>query len=299
MSTSVALFAGATATTPLFTATDVLVGRTDTINGKPIDPPFDKPPLEGAFWGDFGMALKQGKHGKAEPDSPPGSPPTLDSLLAQIAYGPGVTAGYRVHAASEQPWLQLGLGPADLALLPTTFALNPPDPGSPATSPADIPYFNELVVIGSLAVDDGTTAFANDATGLIFDTGAYTTIHNHHHTFPAALRVGDQVNNGAAVVVGAPSLLAGGGMGPVVPFLAFAAGSTFNDDRVSVKDGGSYYLNTGLLPFLHNDLIVNLQGGTLTLAPAAVPGPLPLLGLPVVVGLRRSLRRRRAGHHRR
>ena len=288
--TSVSLFASPTSPLPLFTASDVLVGRTATINDKPLEPPFASPPLEGAFWGDFGMALKQGKEGKGDPGGSGG--PSIDSLLAQITYGAGVTAGYRVHAASEKPWVQFGLGPADQVWLPTTFGLNPPDPGSPTASPVGVPYFNDMVVSGTLALNGGNPPFNRPATGLIFDTGAHTTIHNHDHIVPATLSQGKQVLEGMGVWVGAPRRMAGGGMGPVEPFLSFAAGSTINDDLVWVKNGSNYYFNTGLLPFLENDLIVNLEAGTLTLAPPTVPGPVPWLALPVVAGLRRFLRRR-------
>ena len=39
-----------------------------------------------------------------------------------------------------------------------------------------------------------------------------------------------------------------------------------NDDSSTKK--GPYYLNTGIAPFLENDIIYNLEGETLTLVPA-------------------------------
>jgi hypothetical protein len=57
-----------------------------------------------------------------------------------------------------------------------------------------------------------------------------------------------------------------------------------------------YYLNTGILPFLENDVIVNLDptlaNPQLTLVQQQVPAPAPVLGLGAAFGFAKRLRRR-------
>ena len=97
-----------------------------------------------------------------------------------------VTAGYRVHAASENPWVQFGLGSGDLKTLPTSFPLN----SASQSSPTGVPYDDPKVITGSLALSLAGEGFANSDTGIIFDTGAFTTIHQGGSTsLPAALVV--------------------------------------------------------------------------------------------------------------
>jgi len=293
VSTSVGLFAGPGPGLPLLTAVGVNVGQTDRINNLTLEQ-LSSPPLEAAFWGDFGMALKQGKPGIDGTGGLPGPAPTIDSLIAQLQYGTGVTAGYRVHASAQNPWVQFGLGPQDLNLAApaVTIQLN----AGIGNSPAQIPYYAEYVVTGTLSVSDGITTFTDAATGLIFDTGAYTTIHNDGSTFPDALTSGGSVISGAAVQISAPSLQPSG-PGVSTSFLDFSAGDTVNADLVWVKNGGPYYVNTGLLPFLSYDIIYQLGSdateGRLTLVPQPAPEPLTASGLAVAAAVGGRLRRLR------
>lgn len=210
--TTVQLFGSATATRPLLTAANAIVGQTTEIIDKKLPPAdekvwpqpsgaTDRPPVEQAFYGDFGMAPKRGKAG-------------IDQLAAQLLYGPGVTAGFRVHASGENPWVQFGLSAADTAVVATSFQLN-------ATS--------------GTSMLNGTT--------------------------PAFLTV-----------------------------------LASDSNKVKVKDDGKYYLNTGIAPFLGNDVIYNLEGQTLTLVamvPEMNPGGIGSVLLLVAGGLGLLERRRR------
>ena len=264
--TTVQLYGGATVSTLLLTAANAVVGQTTSIVDTKY-PPHEQqlwplasgtsaPPIEQAFYGDFGMAPKRGQAG-------------IDNLAAQLLYGPGVTAGFRVHASDESPWVQFGLSASDTALAATSFALNV---GS-GTSPAGVKYYDNLVVTGSLSVTDGTREF-KQPTGFIFDTGASTTIHSGTNVqFPDDLTkdgAGTRVKDGALVVVSGSSLLDGNW--PV--FMNITASAT---DKVGVQnhdtsaesaEQGPYYLNTGIAPFLVYDIVYNLEGETLTLVPA-------------------------------
>lgn len=292
VSTPVSLFAGPGGGTPLLTGLNMLVGQTDKLNDTTLAN-LPSPPLEGAFWGDFGLALKQGKSGKDPSGGLPAPAPTIDSFVAQLQYGSGVTPGYRVHASAQNPWVQFGLSSADLAL-PSgaiSMALNP---GS-GSSPASIPYYSEYVVTGTLAVSDGVNPPFYDAnTGMIFDTGAYTTIHNASGRFPAALESGGQVVDGALVQVGPTPTPPPSGLIVSTPFLNFQAGSTVNQDLVWVKGNTDYYFNTGILPFLSYDIVFDLGGAQLALLPRSepVPSPVGAAGLAAAASISRRLRRR-------
>ena len=251
--TTVQLFGSVTASTPLLTAANAVVGQLWPLPSGTISPP-----IEQAFYGDFGMAPKRGQAG-------------IDQLAAQLLYGPAVTAGFRVHASDENPWVQFGLSASDTALATTSFALNV---GS-GTSPAGVKYYDNLVVTGSLSVTDGVREF-KQPTGFIFDTGASTTIHSGTNVqFPDDLTkdgAGKRVKDGALVVVSGSSLLDG-------DWTAFMTITASSSDKVGVQNDdsstkhGPYYLNTGIAPFLENDIIYNLEGETLTLVPAFAPVP--------------------------
>jgi hypothetical protein len=185
-----------------------------------------------------------------------------------LLYGPGVTAGFRVHASDESPWVQFGLSASDTALVATSFALN--SGTNSGTSPAGVKYYDNLVVTGSLSVTDGTREF-EQPTGFIFDTGASTTIHSGTNVqFPLDLTKdgeGTRVKDLAAVVVSGSSLL----NGDWPAFMSITASAT-DKVKVQYKDG-PYYLNTGIAPFLEYDVIYDLEGQTLSLVAVSATVP--------------------------
>ena len=282
--TTVALFASATASTPLVSASSAIVGQTTSVIDTkhtpaeqlwPLPSGTSPPPIEQAFYGDFGMAPKQGQAG-------------IDSLAGQLLYGPGVAAGFRVHASDENPWVQFGLTASDTAVVATSFALNV----ASGTSPAGVLYYENLVVTGSLSVTDGSRAF-EQPTGFIFDTGASTTIHSGTNiAFPLDLTkdgAGARVKDGASVVVSGSSLLAPGTWPAFMNLTASAA------DKVDVQYKDSpYYLNTGIAPFTQYDIIYDLSGQTLALVAVPEPSTLLLTTSGLGVALWAAHRRRRA-----
>lgn len=262
--TTVRLFASGTASAPLLTAANTIVGQTTSITDTkhtpaeqlwPLPSGTSPPPIEQVFWGDFGMAPKRGQAG-------------IDQLAAQLLYGPGVTAGFRVHASDEHPWVQFGLSAADTVLGGTSFALNV----ASGTSPAGVLYYENLVVTGSLSVTDGTREF-RQPTGFIFDTGASTTIHSGTNIqFPLELTKdgdGKRVKDQASVLVSGSSLVTGS-------WSVFMNVTASAADKVDVQyKDGPYYLNTGIAPFTHYDFVYDLSGQTLTMV--AVPEPATLV----------------------
>lgn len=274
VTTTVHLFASGTASVPLFSATSAIVGQTTSVVDTkqspteilwPLPSETSPPPIDQVFYGDFGMAPKMGQAG-------------IDSLAGQLLYGPGVKAGFRVHASDENPWVQFGLTAADTALVATSFALNRVS-GTVAsgTSPAGVPYYENLVVTGSLSVTDGTRSF-NQPTGFIFDTGASTAIHSGTNVqFPNDLTKdgeGTRVKDGATVIVSGSSLLTPG------DWPTFMSLTASGSDKVAVQSKNApYYLNTGITPFTQYDIIYDLSGSTLTMAPVPEPATLALLAV--------------------
>lgn len=218
--------------------------------------------------------------------------------------------------------MQFGLSAADLAPQPRRFALN----STGGTS------------VGSLQVSDGSTVFAApDLTTLLFDSGATTTIHTGQVTinnvsfppgnvpcsltslgcpFPTNQPNSTTVLNGSQVQMSGLSL----STGLPVTVLDLLAGSTkttspaFNEVAVQGYSTASsdlapacaalpspqpcFYVNTGILPFLSNDVIVDLASwssanpqGHLTLIPQ-VPAPPALLAPFIAFAATRRLRRR-------
>ena len=266
--TPVSLFSDAVSTEPLLTFNDVVVGQAQRITRTtdsgvrslwPLPSADAEPPVNGAFFGDFGMALRPGQTG-------------IDSLAAQLSYGKGVRAGFRVHASSENPWVQFGLKRSDLRQGEGTMLELNKGQGRSATG---VPFYKFIVVKGSLAVDLPRSASSkrqtfDHRTGFVLDTGASTTIHSGGSlAFPSRLtedRRGERVADGARVTVRADHARRADHRDQQ-QILHFTAGDTIDQNLVTVQTTGRYYLNTGILPFLSQDVIYDLQGGRLRLQP--------------------------------
>lgn len=339
---SVSLF-GSSRSAPMLTVGGATIGQTVSITNGKNGPtgsgwsattgttipgyPSPYPPVQGRFFGDFGMAVKPSQ----------GGPTAISSLITQETFwsnfGPSVTRGYRVHASGARPWVQFGLsGSDDLQVRPRRFSLN--NGGASCGSDLGTGGIN----CGSLAVS-GSPGFSGDnQTSIIFDTGATTTIHTTNSpngmtitgqpfangSFPCSLTTS---SSGCAATGSTPSVITGASITVTAnsvnnkPEMIFnlTAGSTtttsplFNQVNIQGYDASSlapacqalnnpcYYLNTGILPFLQNDVIVDLSrywsndGSaelTLVAQPLSVPAPAPLLGVPVALGFLRRLRRR-------
>ena len=151
---------------------------------------------------------------------------------------------------------------------------------------------------GGLQLSQGSSSFANADTGILFDTGAFTTIHQSSaSTVPPTSLPSDLINPGSGypypylqpgtqVVVSAQGV----GLSSFTPFMAFEAGTIVDQNLVDIQTD-FYYLNTGILPFLSNDIIYDLHGAQLTLVPQPTPEPLTVAGLAAAAALSRRLRR--------
>lgn len=181
--------------------------------------------------------------------------PRLDSLISQLVFGGDVVHGYRVHARAS-PWVQFGLAAQDLVKLDTTYHLEM----TGDSSPSQVRYTKTHEVIGKLLITDGSKRFEDDDTGIIFDTGSFTTIHQGSLSIHREL------------IKDHPTRVAEGAQVEV---------SSRSDDSSGQRSW---------VPFLSNDIIFNLKDAELTLVPQSVPAPLGASGLAVAATLSRRLR---------
>ena len=266
--TDVALFAGPRGGKPRLRADGVTLGQSSTIsNAKqgegtlwPHSPGDAAPPVSQVFYGDFGLA-------------PKASAERIDSLSQQLRYGPGLVAGFRVHASARRPWVQFGLTRRDLETTATTFRLESDRPG--ATSRTGVPYYNANVTSGLLEIRAGRGRdrrdLRRDRTGFILDTGAQTTLHQStEDVIPADLTVrgaDTRIVDGARITARGKSI-SPRHRGQLATILDARAGAGAAD-TVKVQDTGETYLNTGIRPFLSHDVVYNLADARLTLIPRA------------------------------
>ena len=280
-------------------------------------------PVEGAFYGDFGMSIKQ-------------SPIGINSLINQLTYATGVTPGFRVHAIyGEHPWVQFGLGPEDLKKWPKHFTLNTSTGAANPNPNTNTGGINN----GSLKVEGSQIFSGKNLTSLIFDSGATTTIHSGSAApivtltnepfppgpFPLALTQSCSTNKTNKTYVADSAHVKVSGLslyGVEEQILSFQAGCNSNTtpqfNQVELQIGSTsnpapscitfgapcYYLNTGILPFLNDDIIFNLDPSMSALGSVAsephsakvlmlqVPAPAPLLGVTTAFSFARRLRRR-------
>jgi hypothetical protein len=122
------------------------------------------------------------------------------------------------------------------------------------------------VVTGLLSFDQ---APSGSLTGLLFDTGAPTTLHlapGQKLARSVLSPDGARISSGTAINVSALSQQSSKNGRPV-KLMTFKAGRTIDENLMTVQKNSTYYLNTGILPFLSNDLIYNLGEAKLTLIP--------------------------------
>lgn len=305
---SVSLFASASAQTPLVsTASTALIGQMNSVvdgsgqavwNGNGETMP-GTPPTNGVFYGDLGMGLNYARSG-------------ISNLIAQLDYGPNVTAGFRIHIdpVSQQAHVQIGLTEADTNS-PTAlyFAMNP-DGKAPegATTPvANLPYYAQELLNADIKIKDGATGQSSTSsdTPIITDTGASTSLDNIlQSNIPSDFYTVSDLGRGALNENLNFSLSATTTTGETVDFFSFLTNGEKNGGRVGVQLNSStregFFLNTGIQLFSKYDVIYDLQSGNVGLEAVPEPSSLALVicGLVVTAGVAMSQRKTRASTRR-
>lgn len=311
---AVSLFASAGSSTALITtATSAQIGRMNSIDQN--DPSTGDlvqklwsdggsetgdPPIDGAFYGDFGMNLAYNMNTNSS---------GITNLIAQLSYGPGVTKGFRINVdpVSQQANLQIGLTAADTNNTAASYFLMNADDAAPpdATTPvAGLPYYSQQLFDATIFIqgDDGTLVSVD--TGITPDTGASTTLHNTQNSppplpgeYPEYIAWSNAEQDLGALQDGLQfGLLDLTLEEEMVPFFEFTTSSVPNGGHVMVQNNRPanplYYLNTGISLFYAYNLIYNMENGIIGLQPVPEPGSLVMLVLAAAAWA--APRRRRA-----
>ena len=258
---AVALYSNHHSTTALITtASDLRVGQmtsiTNTNGGDALwtprgEGPSGNPPIDDAFYGDFGMSLAYANSG-------------IVNLVAQLSFTNGIIPGFRVRAYGNSPFLQIGLTTNDTTSTSAFyFGMNTntnAPPGATFTNSGS-PFYSEQVFNANMTISNSTTNFTANL-GITTDTGASTTIHNANvGGIPPELYV---TNNEGKVhlVEGASFELSGLTLaGTNTNFFQFVTAK----NQVLIQDTKSntnlFYLNSGIALFQEYDVIYNLRDG--------------------------------------
>lgn len=300
VSTAVSLFGSQYSCAALVNTGKVTVGQMDQIGTStepdafwsPTGSSTGEPPIDGAFYGDFGMALTY------QPDD-------VMNVISQLTYGWGVRPGFRVHAdpITGEAWVQIGLTRKDLhqadgmyfAMVPDVLA--PPGARVP-NSGVDYYALQPFDATINILDDDGKSVINDPGTPILPDTGAGTTLHNTQWSPPPSpkrynddlIDWTDEPTTGK-LYPGLTFFLTGITTdGTPVTFFEFGTAESTDGGRVAVQNTASsqgpaptdqYYLNTGLSLFQMYDVVYSLGnskgGGTLGLIPQGLQASGPRL----------------------
>jgi hypothetical protein len=289
---AVSLFADHHGGTPLVTTPgNLLVGQmtniantnTGTVLWTPEGVgPSGQPPVDGVFYGDFGMSLSYASKG-------------IVNLIAQLSFSNGIIPGFRVRGHSNGPFLQIGLTAADTTSASAFyFGMNTntnAPPGATFTNSGSL-FYSEQVFNAKMTISNATTNFTANL-GITTDTGASTTIHNADlGGVPGELLITNSTDK-IHIVPGAGFELSGLTLGGTnADFFQFVTA----ENQVTIqnnKPGNSnmFYLNSGIALFQQYDVIYNLHDGQIGFEP--VPEPRTWALLAVSAAALAFLRRRR------
>lgn len=256
-------------TAPLLATGRATVGQMNNISndGTPLwtpnglPPGTSTPPINEAFYGDFGLSQQY-------------SPNGISNVLAQLTYTRGVLPGYRIHTdqATKTAWLQIGLTNADLqdpggAYFPEV--IDPKAPSSARNPNSRLRYYSEQVFNANIKISTtgptATTIINSLDVGMTADTGASTALHNTDLTpIPLPTQYAGITDKGrleAGLNFNVTGTTEAGTQAQVFNFTTLAPDKT-NLGVVSVQNNKpgntTYYLNTGLLLFYQNDVVYYL-----------------------------------------
>lgn len=249
--------------TPLITTARAVVGQMDLIEKKnpvtgditllwgPSGQAQAYPPVDKAFYGDFGLAPSYTTSG-------------ITNLLAQLVYTNGVLPGYRLRTDTRGSWLQIGLTAADLSEPTAMFfpmIIDPKAPGYAVNPYSGLRYYGEQLFNATVTISKSDTVVVDTAdVGITPDTGAQPTLHNTNRSplpYPTQYAgiidpEGNALQNGLRFVVTATTT--DGARGTVYDFKTTDIGVDVQNER-STNSDPAYYFNTGLDLFYLNDVI--------------------------------------------
>ena len=285
----------------VITNPNILVGQTTSITniyGKNDNWPSDSAPVDGVFYGDFGLALKS-------------SPNGIMNVFAQLDYGPGVTPGFVVKLGaygSADPRVQVGLAADEHSKY--NIKIQMAGINTTNTFPnSDLPTYSEQIITAQMTLTNGTTVYSG-TIGVTLDTGATPKIHDTNNdvtTLPSFFVTNYTTNHlgvvstNISVADGATLSLFATETNGVTTLNIFDMLVDSTTNSVMVQISNTFYINMGASLFYQYDVMYDFQNGVLGLrtVPEASQALLMATGVLSIIGaslartaFRRSKRRR-------
>lgn len=251
--------------------------------------PVVTPPIDGAFYGDFGMDLGYNSNG-------------LVNLIEQMHFTNGITPGFIVNTPLNglNGYLQIGLSSFQTNQSGFNYFKMNAEASAPTNTASGTSFYSQSSVNMTLSISNSATG-SNYSTniGIITDTGATPNIHNTQSAtnppFPSDWIAGDTnthafLSNGLTL-----SLTATNTQGNPVTVYSIGTQTNGNDYSsangiVMVQDTGTthsnmFNFNAGLYFFDNQQVTYDLSNGLIGLGPLAVPEPSTwaLLGIGISV----------------
>jgi len=290
--TNLSLYAPGEAT-PRVSASGVAVGRINNTSGTLPDWDTDlqsgSAPLQGAFYGDFGMALYKNY----------GFPPTQSEnsgLFAILPQLPGnLSSGFIVRTGgygNATPELQIGIRPSDRAAFPFSVPMN--QDGTVTFPVSGAPSYRPNSMNGTLTLEASGGPSQNlGSVPVILDTGATSTA----------------IHEGSLLAVD-PALRSGGSLAPGVQFSLSDGPWEFTQSEagvpglsnVTVSPGTTNiyapqtgFVNSGITLFFQYNVMFDLEDGVVRFQPIPEPSGTALLAFAAAVAA--AVAFRRIGRH--
>ena len=228
------------------------------------------PPIDGAFYGDFGMDLGYNSNG-------------IVNLVEQMTFTNGVTPGFILNTPLNRTngYLQIGLSSSQTNRAGFSyFGMNASTNGH--TTASGTPFYDQSSVNLNLGIRDVVTG-SNYTTniGIITDTGATPNIHNTQNAanppFPRDWVSPDGIlRNGLTLTLSGTNTA---GDNASVYSITTTNGNDYQNfaGAVMVQDTGTthtnFSFNAGLYFFDHQQASYDLGNGLIGLGPLSVPEP--------------------------
>lgn len=214
-----------------------------------------KPPLFGAFYGDFGSGLVD-KNG-------------LFAVLPQL---PGnLSSGFAVRltcGARFAPTVLIGLTEAVRSRV-TAWVPMQGRTDDPAFPGSGLPTYAQRLIAVQFALRRGPLSYAFSADSILDTGGPTTSIHEHGDLkLPESLLA---TPDGKAVRAGSRFRATAAGIDPGDDFkLDLVTGSVPGFNRIDVtRASAEPFVNLGLIPFLRHDVVFDVERGLVGFAPCS------------------------------
>jgi len=271
---AVSIFDSEFATKPLITTfPGVSVGLTKKIiNSKdksvfwtPDAQQDTSPPIDSTFYGDFGVSLVNKGLFKSQQ--------TATNVFAQLRYGPGVHAGFVVHAgphgSRNASYVQVGITPAEMAAFPIQI---PMESSTAAPFPhSGLPSYGLQLFKSTLRFQLGAESLTKDMQTTV-DTGNQTPVIFTTPTDTSSEKFGTTRPDGSQILTPGSSLEVALKSGPTIFGLTAGLVTGVNKVEFGSKTKKESF-NIGL-PFFNQYIVAfDLTTGTIGLSPQP-PDPL-------------------------